>query len=71
MDTIDRIGRLQQRISELAAGKEIDTKHINVLLSEERQCEFDAEWKRQQKLRKAKKSVLNNVVNPVFMRVFG
>lgn len=57
MDTIDRIGRLQQRIGELAAGKEIDAKHINVLLSKERQRAFDTEWKRQQKLRKAKKPV--------------
>jgi hypothetical protein len=55
LDTIDRIGRLQQRINELAASKEIDAKHINVLLSKERQRAFDTEWKRQQKLRKAKK----------------
>ena len=33
MDTIERIGRLKQRIAELAAGKEIDAKHITVLLS--------------------------------------
>jgi len=37
MDTIERIGRLQQRIAELAVGKEIDTKHIKVLLSTQRQ----------------------------------
>jgi len=55
MDTIDRIGRLQQRIAELAAGKEIDAKHINVLLSKERQQQFAAEWRQQQKLRKQKK----------------
>jgi len=48
MDTIERIGRLQQRIAELDAGKEIDAKHITVLLSKERQREFDAEWRRQQ-----------------------
>lgn len=55
LDTIDRIGRLQQRIAELEAGKEIDAKHINVLLSKQRQREFDTEWKRQQALRKIKK----------------
>ena len=60
MDTIERIGRLQQRISELAAGKEIDAKHINVLLSKERQREFDREWKRQQKLRTTKKPAALN-----------
>ena len=60
LDTIERIGRLQQRIAELEAGKEIDAKHINVLLSKERQCEFDAEWKRQQALRKIKKPAALN-----------
>ena len=47
LDTIDRIGRLQQRITELEAGKEIDAKHINVLLSKQQQRDFDTEWKRQ------------------------
>ena len=61
LDTIDRIARTEQRISELEAGKEIDAKHINVLLSKQRQREFDAEWKRQQALRKIKKpAALNN-----------
>lgn len=60
MDTIDRIARTEQRISELEAGKEIDAKHINVLLSKERQRAFDAEWKQQQKLRKAKKPAALN-----------
>ena len=55
MDTIERTGRLQQRIAELAAGKEIDAKHINLLLSTQRQREFDAEWRRQQTLRRQKK----------------
>jgi hypothetical protein len=55
MDTIERIGRLQQRIAELDAGKEIDAKHIKVLLSKEWQREFDAEWRRQQTLRRQKK----------------
>ena len=35
LDTISRIGRLQQCIAELEAGREIDAKHINVLLSKE------------------------------------
>lgn len=60
MDAIDRIARTEQRISELEAGKEIDAKHINVLLSKERQRAFDAEWKQQQKLRKAKKPAALN-----------
>ncbi len=55
MDTIERIGRLQQRIAELAAGKEIDAKHVTVLLSTQRQREFAAEWRRQQTLRRQKK----------------
>lgn len=33
MDTLEKIERLEQRIEELGAGKEIDAKHINVLLS--------------------------------------
>jgi hypothetical protein len=55
MDTIERIGRLQQRIAELDAGKEIDAKHIKVLLSTQRQRQFTAEWRRQQTLRRQKK----------------
>jgi hypothetical protein len=61
MDTIERIGRIEQRIRELDAGKEIDAKHINVLLTVEQQQQFAAEWQRQQQLRKIKKpAVLNS-----------
>lgn len=61
LDTIDRIGRLQQRIGELERGKEIDAKHIDLLLGDKGTKAFDAEWKRQQALRKVKKPVaLNN-----------
>jgi hypothetical protein len=61
LDTIDRIGRLQQRIRELEEGKEIDAKHINLLLGDKGTKAFDAEWKRQQGLRKVKKPAgLNN-----------
>lgn len=49
MNLFDKEQRLQQRIGELTAGKEIDAKHITVLLTKERQREFDAEWQRQQK----------------------
>lgn len=55
--TIERIERTEQRISELTAGKEVDAKHIAVLLNKERQQEFAAEWRRQQKLRLVKKPV--------------
>jgi len=55
LSSTDKLEKLQQRIAELEAGKEIDAKHINVLLSKQRQSEFDAEWKRQQALRKIKK----------------
>ena len=55
MDTTERIARIEQRIAELEAGREIDAKHINVLLSKERQREFATEWRRQQALRKVKK----------------
>lgn len=61
LDTIDRIGRLQQRIGELEEGKEIDAKHIDLLLGDTGTKAFDAEWKRQQALRKVKKPAgLNN-----------
>ena len=60
LDSIDRIARTEQRISELEAGKEIDAKHINVLLNKERQRAFDTEWKRQQALRKIKKPAALN-----------
>jgi len=61
LDTIDRIGRLQQRIEELEEGKEIDPKHLNVVLGDKGTKAFDAEWERQQALRKVKKpTALNN-----------
>jgi hypothetical protein len=60
LTTLERIERTEQRISELAAGKEVDAKHITVLLSKERQREFAAEWRRQQKLRLVKKPVALN-----------
>jgi len=61
LDTIDRIDRLQQRIRELEEGKEIDAKHIDLLLGEKGTKAFDTEWKRQQGLRKVKKpAALNN-----------
>ena len=62
LDTIDRIGRLQQRIRELEEGKEIDAKHIDLLLGDEGTKAFDTEWKRQQGLRKVKKPAALNMV---------
>lgn len=55
MNLFDKEQRLHLRISELTAGKEIDAKHSKVLLSEERQCALEAEWQRQQALRKQTK----------------
>jgi hypothetical protein len=55
LDTIDRVGRLQQRIRELGEGKGIDAKHINLLIGDKGTKAFDAQWKRQQALRKVKK----------------
>jgi|688.fasta_scaffold227499_3 hypothetical protein len=60
MNTLEKIEKLEQRIEELGAGKEIDAKHITVLLSTQRQREFDAQWKRQQSLRKIKKPATLN-----------
>lgn len=60
LTTLERIERTEQRISELTAGKEVDAKHIAVLLTKERQQEFAAEWRRQQKLRLVKKPVALN-----------
>ena len=55
MKTIKQLDRLQQRIRELEACNAIDANHINVLLSEARQSEFDREWQHQKQLRKVKK----------------
>lgn len=35
MPTIDRVGRLQHRLREIEEGKEIDAKHIDILLGDE------------------------------------
>lgn len=47
MDAVQRLARLEQRISELAAGKDIDAAHINVLFSPAQQREFDWQWRQQ------------------------
>jgi len=47
LNTIDRIGRLQQRMRELEEGKEIDATHIDLLLGDKGTKAFDADWKRQ------------------------
>jgi len=57
---LERVERTEQRISEITAGKEFDAKHINLLLTKERQHEFAAEWWRQQSLRKIKKPTALN-----------
>ena len=41
-----------QHIAELAAGKDIDANHVNVLLLSARQPEFNTEWQKQQALGK-------------------
>ncbi len=65
MDTIERVSRIEQRITELDAGKEIDAKHINVLLAVEQQQQFAAEWQRQQQLRLVKKPAVLNTYETV------
>ena len=50
MNPLDKQQRLQQRISELTAGKAIDAEHITVVLSPARQRELDTEWPQQQVL---------------------
>jgi hypothetical protein len=55
MDAVQRLARLEQRISELAAGKDIDAAHINVLLSPAQQRDFDWQWRQQQRLRTVKR----------------
>ncbi len=57
LDTINRIGRLQQRIRIFEEGKEIDAKHITKLLGDKETKVFDTNWEKQQTLRKIKKPV--------------
>lgn len=57
---LECIERNEKRISKLKEGKEIDAKHINLLLTKERQREFAGECEKQQALRKVKKTVALN-----------
>lgn len=48
--------RLRKRIAELEAGEEVDAKDIRAVLTVEQLAILDAEWKKQQELRKGKRA---------------
>jgi hypothetical protein len=52
----DRQIRIDGRVAELEAGKEVASRDIRILLSSNLQVELDAEWAHQQALRKQKRA---------------
>jgi hypothetical protein len=48
--------RLESRLSELRAGKEVAARDIRVLLTDEQIAEMDAAWAAQQELRKKRRA---------------
>lgn len=52
----DRQIRIDERVAELEAGKEVAARDIRILLSSNLQMELDAQWAHQQALRKQKRA---------------
>ena len=55
LTSIQILERIEERLRDLEAGKEIEAREINVLLTIPQRQQFKAEWQAQQKLRKLKR----------------
>ena len=55
LTSIQILERIEERLRDLEAGKEIEAREINVLLTTQQRQQLKAEWQAQQKLRKLKR----------------
>jgi hypothetical protein len=55
LSSLQVLERIEERLRDLEAGKEIEAREINVLLTTQQRQKLKAEWQAQQKLRKLKR----------------
>jgi hypothetical protein len=55
LSSLQVLERIEQRLRHLEAGKELEAREINVLLTTQQRQQLKAEWQAQQKLRKLKR----------------
>ena len=55
LSSLQILERIEERLRDLEAGKELEAREINVLLTTQQQQQLKAEWQAQQKLRKIKR----------------
>lgn len=57
LTSLQLFDRIEERLRDLEAGKELEAREINVLLTTQQRQQLKAEWQAQQKLRKLKRPV--------------
>ena len=57
LSSLQILERIEERLRDLEAGKELEAREINVLLTTQQRQQLKAEWQAQQKLRKLKRPI--------------
>ena len=57
LSSLQILERIEERLRDLEAGKELEAREINVLLTTQQRQQLEAEWQAQQKLRKLKRPI--------------
>ena len=57
LSSLQLLDRIEERLRDLEAGKELEAREINVLLTTQQRQQLRAEWQAQQKLRKLKRPI--------------
>ena len=55
LSSLQILERIEERLRDLEAGKELEAREINVLLTTQQRQQLKADWQAQQKLRKLKR----------------
>jgi len=55
LSSLQLLERIEERLRDLEAGKELEAREINVLLTTQQRQQLQVEWQAQQKLRKLKR----------------
>jgi len=55
LSSLQLLDRIEERLRDLEAGKELEAREINVLLTTQQRQQLKADWQAQQKLRKLKR----------------
>ena len=57
LSSLQILERIEERLRDLEAGKELEAREINVLLTTQQRQQLKADWQAQQKLRKLKRPI--------------